>query len=123
MHCATCNLDTDAATCPTCGATLKPRRPRRRGAAQADDDSPQAREYNRQVQAIFRVSLLSIIPFAGLILGPLGALRGWRLYRRAKGDPAFTADRAAVVAILLGTLSGLTNWLGLALMAVGLLLK
>ncbi len=146
MRCSACDTDNpNAATaCQACGASLSPgaiatglagsgadvdaaakspRRPRRRDAARDVVDSPRSLEYERQVKGIFNLCLVSLVPFLGLVLGPVGALKGWRLLKQARLDPAFTAERGARAAVLLGSLTGVTNWLGLGLMALGLTLS
>lgn len=125
MRCPACHTENpvDAPTCRSCQASLvgAARRARKRNAA-AETESPQTLEYNRQVKGIFHLCLVSLVPFLGLVLGPLGASRAWRLLQQARSDPAFTAERAALAAVLLGTLTGVTNWLGLGVMLLGLFL-
>jgi hypothetical protein len=119
MRCPSCNADNPptATACSACQAKLTPRRKRR---ADAAEDSPKTEEYNRQVRDIFHVCLLSMVPFLGLALGPLGAARAWRFLHQARTDPAFQAERAAKVAVVFGLFTGVTNWLGLALILLGL---
>ncbi len=125
MRCTACNTDNpNAATaCQSCGAALPPAPARRRRRNDSRDvaDSPRTLEYDREVKGIFNLCLVSLVPFLGLVLGPLGAWRGWRLLRRARLDPAFIAARGAQAAVILGSLTGVTNWLGLGLMVLGLL--
>ena len=134
MRCPACNTDNPpgAAACQSCRGSLAgfgsgsgsgSGRRRRRNDSLAEADSPQSLEYNRQVKGIFKLCLVSMVPFLGLVLGPLGAARAWLLLRRARSDPAFTAEKAAQVAVLLGTLTGVTQWLGLALITLGVFLQ
>ena len=125
MRCPSCHADNPAAAtaCQSCGATSLAKRRRRRDAAREFVDSPRSLEYERQVKGIFNLCLVSLVPFLGLVLGPLGALKGWRLLKQARLDPAFTAGRGARAAVFLGSLTGVTNWLGLGLMALGLALS
>src|SRR5262245_35478217 len=132
MRCPSCNADnpTAATACQSCGRALsasateaaRPPRKRRRKDTRQVIDSPRSLEYERQVKGIFYLCLASMIPFLGLVLGPLGAARGWRLINRARLDPAFTAERPAYAAVLLGSFTGVTNWLGAGLMDLGLLM-
>src|SRR5262245_23522897 len=132
MRCPSCNADnpTAATACQSCGSALpasatdlaRTPRNRRRKDTREVVASPRSLEYDRQVRDIFYLCLASMIPFLGLVLGPLGAARGWRLLKRARLDPAFTAGRAAYAAVLIGSFTGITNWLGAGLMALGLLL-
>jgi hypothetical protein len=121
MRCPSCNADNPptATACSGCQAKLTPRRRRR---SEAAEDSPKAEEYNRRIRDIFHVCLASMVPFLGLVLGPLGAARAWRFLREAGADPAFQAGRAARVAIVFGLITGVSNWLGLALILLGLAL-
>jgi hypothetical protein len=128
MRCSACHADNPVAAtaCASCGAALAPganatgrAKRRRRDAARDFVDSPRSLEYERQVRGIFNLCLVSLVPFLGLVLGPLGALKGWRLLKQARLDPAFTYERGARVAIFLGSLTGVTNWLGLGIMALG----
>jgi hypothetical protein len=142
MRCPTCDCENDASarTCARCKGPLpvdaatvlpapapgegeaKPRRSRRRRSDPQFDTpfSPCAEGYNRDMQRAYALCLLGLVPFLGLVLGPLAAILASRIRRKAKDDPSFTAHGAAQAALVLGTLSGITNWLGLALMAIGL---
>lgn len=60
-----------------------------------------------------------MIPFIGLILGPVSLLLGIIAWRRRLYDP----DRGrspAIASIILGSLITITNWAGLWLMLTGL---
>jgi hypothetical protein len=123
MLCPTCQTDNPptATSCSSCQAALTPRRPRRRNGEANEHDSPRTEEYNRQIRGIFHVCLVSMIPFLGLLLGPIGAIRAWLLLRQARDDPAFEARRATYVTILFGVITGVSNWLGLTFIVAGLL--
>jgi hypothetical protein len=95
---------------------------RRRNEPRNEADSPRTEAYNLQVKRIFHLCLVSMIPFLGLVLGPIGAWRGWKLLQQARPDPAFTAERATHVVILFGALTAITNWLGVGLMILGLMM-
>ena len=88
MRCASCNAENDdrAKACVACGAALKRRRARKR-----DDDelvSPEAEAHTREAVALYRWSLLALVPVAGLVLGPLVA---WRA--RASRQPGMHRRR------------------------------
>jgi hypothetical protein len=123
MLCPACKNDNpdSATTCQSCQAPLSraKNKPRRRNPSQGEIDSPRTISYNQQVKGIFKLCLVSAVPLVGLILGPISALRAWRLLQLARTDPAFTAERAALVTMYLGSITGVTNWLGLALMMLG----
>jgi hypothetical protein len=123
MRCPACDTDNPAAAtaCQSCGGALPTRRRPRRGDSRDVIDSPRAQEYERRAKGVFNLCLVSLVPFLGLVLGPVGALRGWRLLKQGRSDPAFTVERAAYAAVLLGSLTGVANWLGLGLMALGLI--
>jgi hypothetical protein len=131
MQCPVCKTDNEskrtncircqtalAAPPPTAGRT---RRSRRGADRQAGfDASPQAAAYNREVKRVYRLCLIGVLPVLGLILGPLSALIAARIRFKAKGDPAFTLHTPVRFVFVIGLLSGITNWVGLALMILGL---
>lgn len=124
MRCASCQTENPetATQCSSCQAALsrQPAKARRRKAEKNGDPlTARGEAYNRQVLAIWRVSLWSAVPFFGLVLGPIGASRAWKLLREARQDPEFQAERAAQVAFRLGAITGVSNWLGLGLMLLG----
>src|SRR5262245_1072334 len=121
MRCPACNTHNPptATACSSCKGPLTPRRARRKDPTESV--SPQTEEYNRRARGIFGLCLVSMVPFLGLVLGPVGALRAWRLIKQAKADPAFQAERAAYASVLLGAITGVSNWLGLGLILAGLL--
>ncbi|MFO0846471.1 MAG: hypothetical protein U0797_29560 [Gemmataceae bacterium] len=121
MRCPSCQAD-NPPTATACSGCQAPMTPRRRRRSEAAEDSPKTEEYNRQVRNIFRVCLLSMVPLLGLVLGPLSAARAWRFLHQARTDPAFQAEHAAKVVVAFGLLTGVTNWLGLALILLGLYL-
>lgn len=68
----------------------------------------------------YRVAVLGLVPGLGLGLGPVAALWGATAWLRARNNPEFTAHGPAAVAVLLGVLNTLMNWMGLMLMIQGL---
>jgi hypothetical protein len=70
-------------------------------------DSP-----NPTARFAYLCSLWAIVPFLGLVLGPAAVLIGiiGRLFERA--HPSTRGSGQARAAIVLGLLTGLTNWLG-----------
>lgn len=120
MRCPECGADNsdDATQCSSCGVKLA-RRPRRRPGT-SDSSTPFSTGPDTRsalALAAYRCSVIGLVPFLGLLFGPLGAVLGlvaWRQERAgASGGPANAA-------IVLGCLETLTNWLGLLLMIVGL---
>ncbi len=118
MRCPSCSAENPptATSCLACQVTITPRRRRR---SDPVVDSPQTEIYNVQIRKIFQLCLWSAIPLVGLILGPIGARRAYRFWQESSSDPAFQAGSAARVALYLGTLTGVTNWLGLVLILLG----
>src|SRR3712207_4997919 len=98
MRCPACNTynPPTATTCAGCQAALteNPRKARRRSETPQDvADNPQVRVYDEQVRKLFRLWSWSLVPVVGMVIGPLSAVLSWRLIRRARTDPAFTALR------------------------------
>ena len=123
MHCPDCGAENpnEAMQCSACGSKLS-RRPRRRTDPR-DADNPSGLAVfadNPAALTAYRCSLWGLIPFVGLALGPaalgLGVVAWWR--NRANPNPQ-QAGRARA-AMILGTLTLLTNWGGLVLMWLGL---
>jgi hypothetical protein len=131
MQCPVCKSDNESgsATCVRCRSALAPppvvpvrkRRSRRGGDKDSDAAaSPQAAAYNREVQRVYRLCLIGVLPFLGLILGPLSAVIAARIRHRGKGDPAFTLHAPVRFVFFVGLSSGILNWVGLVLMILGL---
>jgi hypothetical protein len=134
MQCPACKTenDVDRTSCIRCEAVLPPLLPaktsRRRSRGRSSEKhadipiSPFAAKCNRDVFRAYRLSLFGVIPFLGLVLGPLAVFMASRILRKARDDPDFSAQAHAYASIFLGTLSAATNWIGLALMLLGLYL-
>ncbi|HXG11487.1 MAG TPA: zinc ribbon domain-containing protein [Gemmataceae bacterium] len=118
MRCPSCGADNpaDAARCAGCGTKLA-RRPRRRGVPSESNTPFASGPDSRDPTALtaYRLSVVGLVPFLGLVFGPLGLVLGLIAWRkeRSQGGPA-------VAAVILGSLAALTNWAGLILMLVGL---
>lgn len=123
MRCPACDAENReaAATCLVCGKALI-RRPRRRGPAEEDEapSSETAERRNAAALTAYRLALVGLLPGPGLLLGPLALLLGGIARIRGNGDPDFTAQGQATAAILLGALIAVTQWLGAALITIGL---
>jgi hypothetical protein len=130
MQCPVCRTDNDATQqiCRQCKASLAapatttpPTRRRRRPRSEDKSEtpfSPYAEGLNRDAQWVYRLSLIGLVPFVGLLLGPLSAVLASRLRRKAKDDPGFTAHFLVRAAVAFGILTALTQWAGLALMVL-----
>jgi hypothetical protein len=129
MRCPACNAENPpaATACAACGAALTaaPAARRRRQPRGLDEpvDTPfsgRAGGPNGAALRAYRLAVLGLVPALGLLLGPLAAVLGLRARYRARSDPDFTAHSLARAAVLLGALTGVTNWVGLTLMVLGL---
>jgi hypothetical protein len=121
MRCPACGVENSAGVprCTACGAEL-PRRNRRSLASESmPSQSTWLDTRNPTALAAYRCSLFGLIPFLGLILGPLALVLGILAWRRAKADPALQSG-VALAAVVLGALILVTNWVGLVLMIIGL---
>jgi hypothetical protein len=128
MRCPACQAENDpsASKC-ACGAALaSPRRSsgaRRRRNSPEEADAPfsvSAQGPNRRSVHAYRVCLVALVPFVGLLLGPVAFVLGLIAYRRDRADPGFGALAHVRAAILGGAAVTLLQWLGLALMLLGL---
>jgi hypothetical protein len=131
MQCPVCKTDNEPArtTCVSCQSALpaptpsaRPKRRSRRGAGKQPDAtaSPRAAAYNRDVKRVYRLCLIGVLPFLGLILGPLSAFIAARIRLRAKDDPDFTLHTPVRFVFIIGLLTAIANWVGLTLMILGL---
>ena len=122
MRCPSCAADNPAAAveCAGCGTKLG-RRPRRRPKLDASNtpfaSGPDSR--NPTALTAYRCSVLGLVPFLGLICGPLALVLGIIAWRNDRASPD-AAKGPALAAIILGSLTLLTNWGGLVLMWIGL---
>jgi hypothetical protein len=121
MHCPACNADnaSDARKCVACQTRL-PRRSRRNDLGDLPFDPDSDPRLARALRS-WRLSVLALIPLVGLVLGPTAFLLGLLSYRRGEADLAASGNGHALAAMLVGGLSGLTNWVGVALMVFGLM--
>jgi hypothetical protein len=119
MHCPACNAEnaSNARRCVSCQAKL-PRRSRHELADLPFDPDSDPR-LARALRS-WRLASLALIPFAGLVLGPLAFLWGLRSYRRGEAELAASGNGHALAAMIIGGLATLTNWVGVLLMLFGL---
>ena len=124
MLCPACNTDAPASAtaCPNCQAALPPlkRKRRRRGELDENLDPVRVAAYERQVRGLLGLVAASALPFLGLVLGPISAGLVARVLRKGRGDPAFTARRAARQELAFALVCTAVQWVGLALMLAGL---
>jgi hypothetical protein len=81
--------------------------------------SPKAAPVNRPAVLAYYIALWGLIPFVGMILGPIAALLGWRALRRGQRQPDFNADGPGLAAVVLGLAEAVTQWAGAALIWLG----
>jgi hypothetical protein len=119
MQCSSCKAEVpkEAKECAACGA--KVRRTRKRAAETADMPlTHEADLGSRPTQVAYRCAMYGLIPLVGLVLGPAAvvlALFGYRQDRTTAGK-----GRVALAVMAIGALVLLTNWVGVALMVLGL---
>jgi hypothetical protein len=122
MPCPACGteIERDSPRCSACGILIRRRR-RRGGAADSDTPfSPAATAHNLTAVRAYRWAVLSVLPGVGLVAGPVGCVVGILALRRGRQDPQFTARGPAFAAIVLGVVTAVANWVGFALMYLGL---
>jgi hypothetical protein len=121
MNCPACQAEnrSDAITCATCGRSLRAngeRSARRSGSRRRNNDAAEAAvtdSNNPAAWRAYRVSLWSVVPGLGLLLGPLATVLGYLAVRSAGDD--LSASNRAKAAIVFGGGSALTQWLGVTL--------
>jgi len=123
MRCAACGAEnaTEAKRCPACGERVT-KKSRRRDAVE-DPDPPFGKRVDpRQAAALraYRCGIYSLIPLAGLLLGPAAIVLAIRAWREGRRDPERQAPVYVVGALVLGLTTLLCNGAGVALMVIGL---
>ena len=121
MNCPACHAEnsSEALTCATCGRLLRvnsERSARRSGSRRRSSESAEAAvtdTNNPAAWRAYRVSLWSVVPGLGLMLGPVATVLGCRAVRGAGDD--LSASNRAKAAIVFGAGSSLTQWLGVVL--------
>jgi hypothetical protein len=126
MDCPACHAENPSAAvaCVTCGHSLRDlsaggnvdRSARRSGSRRRNLDASEAAvtdTKNPHAWRAYRVSLWSIVPGFGLLLGFVAILLGWHALR-GTGDDLSASNRARA-AIVIGAGSMITQWLGVTL--------
>lgn len=121
MHCPSCSAENAAGErqCRACGARLSKRR-RDGGVASEAAINPWIHSSNRLGLAAYRCSLLAMIPFLGLIFGPIAVVLGVLGWRRERRQPSERGGGQATAAVVLGGATLVTNWAGLFFLLRGL---
>ncbi len=118
MNCPACHAEnsSQAVVCSACGGSLHNRPARRTASRRRNNDAAEAAAVDSNNPAAwraYRVSLWSIVPGLGLLLGPAAAALGYRAMRDAGDD--FSAGNRAKAALLFGIGSTVTQWMGVLL--------
>lgn len=126
MDCPSCHAEnpSSALACSACGNSLNgqatnpplKRTGRRTGARRRNPDASEAAvsdSKNPAAWLAYRVSIWSIVPGLGLVLGLIAMILGYRAVRSVGED--LSAINRARAAIVIGAGSAVTQWLGVAL--------
>jgi hypothetical protein len=121
MRCPACGAENpeEAKRCPACGERAA-RKPRRRDAGE-DIDSPFAMRPDSPLAPAaraYRCAVYSLIPLAGLLLGPLAIVLALRAWREGRRDEEARGSGYVVAALALGLATMLCNGAGVALMVI-----
>jgi hypothetical protein len=123
MRCPTCNADNQpkATTCEKCGTGL-PRKPRKRSMGEQLDSpfGPVGDGPNRRALIAYRWAVIGMIPFVGLVAGPIAIALGAHAWVCDRGGDGFSAWGPLRASLLLGGITALANWVGMALIVLGL---
>jgi hypothetical protein len=121
MQCPSCKAENEvgARQCVGCGARL-PRKRRDSSVASEAAINPWIQSSNRWATTAYRCSLLAMIPFFGLLLGPLAVVLGLLGRCNERQQPSERGAGHAMAAIVLGSATLITNWAGLYFLLQGL---
>lgn len=126
MHCPVCRAENKegSSVCQACGASLgAPPAGRRARNPRREPTGPVSAATEARIRAAriaFRVSVLSLVPGLGLVLGPAAVLLGTLARQRGLKDPQFTLWGPVYAAIFFGAAVTVCNWAGFILMFLGL---
>jgi len=123
MPCPSCGDEqaADLQSCPKCSEKSE-RRARRPAQAPPREVplGPKLPLKNPRALSAFRCGVYGLIPFVGLLLGPLAVLFGILGLRHVKSNPADKGASHAIAGIVLGAMELVANWLGLMFVLHGL---
>jgi hypothetical protein len=117
MKCPSCQAENpdDAAECASCKGPLKRRPRRRRAEADEPPPTPEGEAFFRRARWVYFWALWSMVPLVGVVLGPLSALLAWWVGRERR--PEWPGGPTLAVSLCLGLLSGVTQVVGVWLIA------
>jgi hypothetical protein len=78
---------------------------------------------NPRALTAYYCSVFSMIPGAGLVLGPAALILGFLGFRAARGTPTAKGAAHALIGMVLGAIGTIANWGGLLLVALLFLIK
>jgi hypothetical protein len=122
MRCPACGAENSDETkrCTACGERTA-RKPRRRDPGD-DAETPFAGRPDSPLapaMRAYRWGVYSLIPVAGLLLGPAAVVLALRAWREGRRDPEARGTGYVVAALALGLATMLCNGAGVALMVIG----
>ncbi len=123
MRCPACGADNPAGAkkCGGCGERFTKRRGRPDTADESDSPFGKRTDTrNHRALTAYRVGVLSLIPLAGLVLGPAALVLGLAAWRQAAADATGKRQGLVYAALILGAVTSLANGVGVALMVQGL---
>jgi hypothetical protein len=114
MLCPVCKKENEDGNhnCAHCGSRLTKRRNRRRDEDQENGES--SADY-RIAWLAYRCAAIGLIPFVGLLLGPVALILGAIAWWQTRRNPWKKGLGPVGAALLLGLLITVTMWSGLAL--------
>lgn len=121
MRCPACDAEIpdEMSRCGVCDKQLT-RRSRRRNSVEESDSPSDGERYNVVAMRAYRLCVLGLVPGLGLVLGPFAVALGALAKLRGSKASGFTASAAAMVAMLLGSLITITQWVGVTLIVLSL---
>jgi zinc-ribbon domain len=122
MRCPACGAENPegAKRCTACGERTA-RKARRRDPGD-DAETPFAPRPDSPLapaMRAFRWGVYSLIPGAGLVLGPIAVVLALLAWREGRRDPEARANSYVIAALALGLAALLCNAAGIALMVIG----
>jgi hypothetical protein len=122
MRCPACGAENPEGVkrCANCGERTN-RKPRRRDPGDEIETpfNPRPDSPTAPAMRAYRWAVYSLIPLAGLLLGPVAVVLAVLAWREGRAEPEDRGTRYAVVALVLGLTTLLCNGLGLAMMVLG----
>jgi hypothetical protein len=121
MQCPSCKAENEAGAkqCRECSSRL-PRKRRDSTVANEAAINPWIHSTNRTALNAYRCGLLAMIPFFGLVFGPLAIVLGLLGRNKERSEPSERGLGQATAAVVLGAATVVTQAAGLLLLMRGL---